>query len=59
MWIDDITKYNYYYNMTMTYRMDSDIFYSYGRYFDLVTNKTITPNPNIVWKPREEDFYGR
>lgn len=43
----------------MTFRMESDIFYSYGRYFDLITNETVTPSKNKVWKPRDEDFYGK
>lgn len=55
----DYSIYDNFYNITMTYRMDSDVYYSYGKLFDVVTNTTTGPGPNPKWRPRDENFFGK
>jgi uncharacterized FlaG/YvyC family protein len=43
----------------MTYRLDSDINWDYGKVIDKRTNEIIAPSQIPKWKKVEEDFYGR
>jgi hypothetical protein len=43
----------------MTYRLDSDISWDYGKVLDKETNEIFAPSPNPKWKKVEENFYGR
>uniref|UniRef100_U5EV02 Fucosyltransferase n=1 Tax=Corethrella appendiculata TaxID=1370023 RepID=U5EV02_9DIPT len=44
----------YFFNWTMTYRMDSDVLWNYGDIVDLHTNQVVAPAHNPNW--REIDF---
>lgn len=43
----------------MTYRIDSDIFWSYGKVFDINTNEVVGPGPNPAWKTFDVNFFGK
>lgn len=47
-----------FYNMTMTYRMDSDIQWNYGFTVDIKTGDKIAPALNVHWKEPDDDFNG-
>lgn len=47
-----------FYNWTMTYRLDSDILWTYGSILDLETKKVIAPATNIKWKEPDAAFFG-
>lgn len=47
-----------FYNLTMSYKLDSDIGWYYGVIKDLSTNKTVAPALNVQWKDPEKDFNG-
>ncbi|KAG5676245.1 hypothetical protein PVAND_006094 [Polypedilum vanderplanki] len=55
--IDDLTKYKDFYNLTMTYRLDSDIEFDYGKVISIDTEKVIAPSKNPNWHDIDEDFY--
>jgi alpha-1,3-fucosyltransferase len=40
----------------MTYRLDSDIPWPYGRVIDLETQKVVNPSTNVNWKNIEENY---
>lgn len=40
----------------MTYRLDSDILWLYGKIVDLETNKIIEPSVNVNWEDPDETF---
>ncbi|XP_070506558.1 alpha-(1,3)-fucosyltransferase C-like [Chironomus tepperi] len=42
-----------YFNLTMTYRLDSDILWSYGKIIDKRTNKVLAPDRNVEWRNPE------
>lgn len=42
-----------YFNLTMTYRLDSDILWSYGKIVDKRTNKVLAPDHNVEWRNPE------
>jgi alpha-1,3-fucosyltransferase len=42
------------YNLTMTYRLDSDIFWPYGRVNVSNSDENVAPNSNIIWKTPDE-----
>jgi hypothetical protein len=42
----------------MTYRIDSDLPWFYGKVIDLKTNQIIAPARNIKWRQPDEDFEG-
>ncbi|XP_076245529.1 alpha-(1,3)-fucosyltransferase C isoform X2 [Calliopsis andreniformis] len=41
--------YENFFNLTMTYRLDSDIVWTYGVIRDLNTDEVVAPLPNTVW----------
>lgn len=43
----------------MTYRLDSDIEFDYGKVIDIKTNEIIAPAVNPKWKTPDENFYGK
>jgi alpha-1,3-fucosyltransferase len=45
-------------NLTMTYRVDSDIIYPYAEVMDKVTGHVIAPGHNIKWRQPEDNFTG-
>lgn len=47
-----------FYNLTMTYRLDSDIGWFYGTTDDLASHHTVAPGMNVNWKEPDEDFEG-
>lgn len=54
----DYSIYDNFYNITMTYRMDSDVYNSYGKIFDIETNTSTGPGLKPEWRPRDEHFFG-
>jgi len=47
-----------FYNMTMTYRMDSDVEWDYGKIVKAETNEVIAPSKKPDWKTPEDSFFG-
>lgn len=47
-----------FYNLTMTYKIDSDIFFGYGQTFERSSGKRISPARNIQWRKPNDDFKG-
>lgn len=47
-----------FYNLTMTYRLDSDIPMSYGIVKDVVTGSVVAPALNVQWRD-PDDYYGK
>lgn len=47
-----------FYNLTMTYRLDSDINWYYGITIDLTSGKTIAPSLNVKWRMPDNNFNG-
>ncbi|KAH8245405.1 hypothetical protein KR032_009882 [Drosophila birchii] len=39
-----------FYNLTMTYRLDSDVVWSYGQIVDIETGAVVAPSPNPSWR---------
>jgi hypothetical protein len=48
-----------FYNLTMTYRLDSDFKWTFGAAFDRSTGARIAPDKNVAWKTPDKRFYGR
>jgi alpha-1,3-fucosyltransferase len=48
-----------FYNLSMTYRLDSDIFYAYGRVVDLRTRSVVAPKLDVPWRQPPKDYKGR
>jgi alpha-1,3-fucosyltransferase len=46
------------FNLTMTYRLHSDIVWTYGETIDLSTGAVVAPNVYVQWKKVEDDFQG-
>lgn len=42
----------------MTYRLDSDILWSYGKIIDKQTNEIVAPSYDPKWKKVEDKFFG-
>ncbi|KAH8250562.1 hypothetical protein KR038_007000 [Drosophila bunnanda] len=39
-----------FYNLTMTYRLDSDVVWPYGKIVDIETGAVVAPHPNPSWR---------
>ncbi|KAH8289140.1 hypothetical protein KR054_000879 [Drosophila jambulina] len=39
-----------FYNLTMTYRLDSDVVWPYGQILDIETGAVVAPSPNPSWR---------
>lgn len=48
---------NYFYNWTMTYRLDSDIIWSYGSFYDKTSK--LVPSSSINLRDMHNEFYGK
>lgn len=48
-----------FYNLTMSYRLDSDVGWFYGTTDDLTSHHTVAPGINVNWKEPDEDFQGK
>ena len=46
----------HFYNLSMTYRIDSDIDFSYGMIVDITSGKKISPAMNIKWITPNANF---
>lgn len=44
-----------FYNLTMSYRMDSDIVWTYGSVRDKLTGQTVAPNYDPQWRAVDDD----
>lgn len=44
--------------MTMTYRLHSDIVWTYGEVIDLETGAVVAPDVYVQWKKVDEHFEG-
>lgn len=58
MFTHDLEADHDFYNLTMTYRLDSDVHWTYGRIIDKSTGATIAPAIRPPWKAPDDDFYG-
>jgi alpha-1,3-fucosyltransferase len=47
-----------FFNLTMTYRMDSDIVWPYAVFEDQITGEVVAPNYSPQWRTADEDFFG-
>lgn len=54
---DDNVNSNFY-NLTMSYKLNSDISWYYGKVIDRLTSKVVAPAFDTVWKDPEKDFHG-
>lgn len=54
----DLTLDSKFYNMTMTYRLDSDIGWYYGETVELLSGLVIAPGTNVQWLEPDSKFYG-
>jgi hypothetical protein len=48
----------YFYNLSMTYQLDADIFFGYGIVIDKTNNETVAPKADVVWRQPDENFRG-
>jgi len=55
---EDLNRFNNYYNMTMTYRMDSDVEWDYGKIVKSDTNDVIAPSRNPNWMTPDDKLFG-
>ena len=46
----------HFYNLSMTYRINSDIYFPYGIIVDIASGKKISPAMNIKWKTPNANF---
>jgi alpha-1,3-fucosyltransferase len=47
-----------FYNLTMTYRLDSDIEWKYRLIIDLMQNSIFAPAVHPQWRQTDNDFFG-
>ena len=47
-----------FYNLTMTYRLDSDIGWFYGQTVNLESGNVVAPSTKVKWRVPDNDFYG-
>jgi alpha-1,3-fucosyltransferase len=50
---------NNFYNLTMTYRLDSDVIWTYGEVRNLENNKYVAPKLNPKWKEADLKHSGK
>lgn len=55
----DLKRDGDFFNMTMTYRLDSDIGWYYGEVVELQSGLVIAPGTNVQWLEPDPKFYGR
>lgn len=55
----DLKELKNFFNLTMTYRMDSDIKWDYGKVYDKETNEFVAPFASPKWREIDNDFFGR
>lgn len=48
-----------YFNWSMSFRFESDVFWPYGYFVEQNTDKVITPAQDPVWRQRDPDHYER
>lgn len=48
-----------YFNWTMSFRFESDVFWPYGYFVDKHTENVITPSQYPIWRQLEDDHYDR
>ncbi|KAL7011759.1 hypothetical protein ACKWTF_014432 [Chironomus riparius] len=49
----DLKTEDYFFNMTFTYRLNSDIFWNYGLFADIETSSIVAPSRDVKWKKPE------
>lgn len=47
-----------FYNLTMTYRLDSDIQWFYGTTIDILSGAVVAPAINVQWREVDDNFNG-
>lgn len=55
----DLNLDNDFYNLTMSYRLDSDISWNYGHTVDIETGNKIAPALDVHWREPDDDFNGK
>lgn len=53
-----LSQYKSIFNLTMTYRLDSDLPWVYGQIQDLETSKIIAPKLHVNWRKPTNNFTG-
>ncbi|CAO1397377.1 unnamed protein product [Diamesa serratosioi] len=48
-----------FYNLTMTYRLDSDILWNYKSVVEFKTGKIVAPSKTVIWKEPDDKFYDK
>ena len=48
----------YFFNLSLTYRVDADIVFPYAVMIDIASGKKISPGINIKWKTPNANFSG-
>lgn len=46
------------FNMTLTYRLDSDIIWYYGTFIDIKSGKLVGPANDVKWREPDENYHG-
>lgn len=54
----DLKRDHDFYNLTMTYRLDSDIPLAYGEATDVLSGLHVAPAMNVLWREPDNDYYG-
>lgn len=49
----DFSVDNNFFNWTMTYRLDSNVVWTYNKYIDVKTNKIVGPSHQPIWRDLE------
>ncbi|KAG5669979.1 hypothetical protein PVAND_000268 [Polypedilum vanderplanki] len=55
--VRDLSEFENFFNLTMHYRLDSDIEFDYGKVVAINSVKAIAPSKNPNWMKVDEDFY--
>jgi hypothetical protein len=53
------SKHNDMFNLTMTYCLNSDISWVYGKVFDISSGALVAPAVDAAWKLPDENFQGK
>lgn len=55
---NDLNAEDDFYNLTMSYRLDSDIAWIYGSTIEIASGKQVAPALEVQWRKPDADFSG-